>query len=400
MIIPSSRTAQFHYAIRNIVSAAEVLELKGRRVTYLNIGDPQVFGFRPAQHIVEAVQRALRDKFTGYSHSTGLPEAREAIAEYASGLGAPTTRDDVIVTSGASEAADLVLTALLNPGDEALLPAPGYPLYPAILSKLGAVARYYDLDQANGWQLSVAGMASLINERTRVIVLINPNNPTGSITPDETTEQILALALEHNLLIVSDEVYRELCFGAPPTAVSVLAQRLKVPLITLESLSKTHLIPGWRIGWMRFSEPDEMRELIVAITRLASGRLCSPTPTQYAVKPALTGDRAFMHRFLDEIRARRDFAVTQVNSIEGLSSTTPDAAFYLMVRAADPRGRTDEQLVLEMLESTAMLVVHGSGFGCAPLDGYFRLVYLADEVILAHAFAEIRAFFSALNNER
>ena len=394
MIIPSSRTAQFHYAIRNIVSAAEALERKGRRVTYLNIGDPQVFGFRPPQHIVEPVQRALRDKFTGYSHSTGLPEAREAIAEYASRLESPTTRDDVIVTSGASEAADLVLTALLNPGDEVLLPAPGYPIYPAILSKLGAVPRYYTLDERQGWQPSVSEMASLISERTRTIILINPNNPAGSVTPDQTTLQILELAYENNLLVISDEVYRELCFGESPTAASVLAQQLDMPLITLESLSKTHLIPGWRVGWMRFSKPNKMRELIVAITRLASGRLCSPTPTQYAVKPALTGDKAFMLRFLEDIRARRDFAVARVDSIDGLSSSTPEAAFYLMVKAVDPEGRSDEQLVLEMLESTAVLVVHGSGFGCDPLDGYFRLVYLADEETLGHAFAEIQRFLS------
>jgi len=269
------------------VTAAEALEHAGRHVTYLNIGDPQVFGFRPPDLIVEVVQRALRDNFTGYAHSTGLPEAKAAIANYASGLGAPTAPNDVIVSSGASEAADLVMTALLNEGDEALLPAPGYPIYPAIMAKLGAVARYYSLNERNNWQPSIDEIASLINERTRAIVVINPNNPTGSITSDETTGQILALAAEHNLVVISDEVYRELCFATPPTSASVLTSSAGAPVITLESLSKTHLIPGWRAGWMRFTNADKMRELITAITRLASGRLCSPTPPQYAIKPAL-----------------------------------------------------------------------------------------------------------------
>jgi alanine-synthesizing transaminase len=149
---PSKRAARFEYAIRDIVDAAAVLERNGRLVTYLNIGDPQVFGFRPPQHVVEAVRRALTDKFTGYAHSSGLLEARDAIAAWASALSAPTSPDDVIVTSGASEAADLVLTALLDEDDEVLLPAPGYPLYSAILSKLGARPRYYKLKPDNNLQ--------------------------------------------------------------------------------------------------------------------------------------------------------------------------------------------------------------------------------------------------------
>ncbi|HET9478297.1 MAG TPA: aminotransferase class I/II-fold pyridoxal phosphate-dependent enzyme, partial [Pyrinomonadaceae bacterium] len=155
MIQPSERAVNFNYAIRNVVRAAEALERKGRRVIYLNIGDPQAFGFRPPDSVIEAVNRAVRDKFSGYSHSSGLLEAREAIARYATRLGSPTETKDVIVTAGASEAADLTLTALVNPGDEVLLPAPGYPIYPAIVGKLGAQIRYYHLQPQDGWHLSV-----------------------------------------------------------------------------------------------------------------------------------------------------------------------------------------------------------------------------------------------------
>jgi alanine-synthesizing transaminase len=394
MISPSTRTANFHYAIRNLVSAAEVLERAGDSIIYLNIGDPQAYGFRPPAHIVEAVARALKENFTGYAHSAGLRVARSAVAAYATALGAPTTPEQVLITSGASEAADLVLTALVNDGDEVLLPAPGYPIYPAILNKLGAIARYYPLNSSDAWQPAIVEINSLITNRTRALVLINPNNPTGSIIPDEMTKQILELAARHKLLVIADEVYRELCFEKPPTSASVLAQQLDVPLITLESLSKTHLVPGWRVGWMRYTHENQMRELTGAVGRLASGRLCSPTPAQYAVAPALDGNREFQRNFLDELKGRRDFCVRRVRNNPSLSCEIPAAAFYLMIKAEKLGGRTDEQFVLDLLKETGVLVVHGSGFGVDPHLGYFRMVYLADEATLGEVFNRIDQFMA------
>jgi alanine-synthesizing transaminase len=394
MISPSIRTANFHYAIRNLVSAAEALERAGRNIIYLNIGDPQAYGFRPPVHIVEAVARALRDSFTGYANSAGLRAARSAVAAYATALGDPVNPEQVLITSGASEAADLVLTALVNDGDEILLPAPGYPIYPAILNKLGAIARYYRLDPEQRWQPAVDEVSALITNRTRALVLINPNNPTGSIIPDETTQQILELAARHRLLVIADEVYRELCFEEPPTSASVLAQGIDVPLITLESLSKTHLVPGWRVGWMRYTHGEKMRDLAGAIARLASGRLCSPTPAQYAVAPALEGSREFQGEFLSEIRRRRDLCVNRIRNNGGLSCEIPAAAFYLMIKAEKLGGRSDEQFVLDLLQETGVLVVPGSGFGTEPEQGYFRLVYLADEATLGDVFSRIERFMA------
>lgn len=392
MINPSRKTANFHYAIRNVVRAAEQLERDGREVLYLNIGDPQVFGFRPPDHVIAAAERALHDRFTGYAHSTGLVEAREAIAAYASATGTPTSPPDVLITAGASEAADLVLSALLDEGDEVLLPAPGYPIYAAILSKSGAVARYYQVDERRGWQPSAAAVAGLINARTRAIVLINPNNPTGSITPDDVTIELLDLALRNNLLVISDEVYRDLCFAAPPTAAGVFAAEMGVPLITLESLSKTHMLPGWRVGWMRYTCAEKMRDLIPAIVRLASGRLCAPTVSQYAIKPALEGDRSFIEGFIGEVRKRRDLSLAHIAGTENLSVVAPQAAFYMMIKVLDTGGRTDEEFVLDLLRETGVLVVHGSGFGCDPRQGFFRIVYLAGEESLDYAFSSLRSF--------
>jgi alanine-synthesizing transaminase len=386
MIHPSERAINFNYAIRNVVRAAEALERKGRRVIYLNIGDPQSFGFRPPDFVIDAVNRAVRDKFSGYSHSSGILEAREAVARYASRLGSPTETKDVVITSGASEAADLTLTALVNPGEEVLLPAPGYPIYPAIVGKLGAQIRYYHLQPQDGWRPSVDEIRSLINPNTRAIVLINPSNPTGSITPDNTTRQLLELAAERDLLVLSDEVYRDLCFSTPPTAASVLAKESGAAVVTLESLSKTHMLSGWRIGWLRFTHPEKMGGLNDAVMRLAGGRLCSPTPAQYAVAPALEDSKEYIANFIEEIRRRRDLATARVNAIDGLSCVVPEAAFYLMVKTDYLAGRTDEQFALDLLEASGVLVVHGSGFGCDPADGYFRLVYLAGEQLLAEAF--------------
>ena len=389
MIHPSERAENFHYAIRNVVNAAEALERQGRKVIYLNIGDPQAFGFKPPANVVEAVARATREQFTGYSHSAGLRQAREAVARYATGLGAETSPEEVLITSGASEGADLVLTALVNPGDEVLLPAPAYPIYPAILSKLGAVTRYYHLNHETNWQPSLDRVNSLVNERTRAIVLINPSNPTGAITSDETTKSLLEIASRNNLLVISDEVYRELCFKEPPTSASVLAADSGAAVVVLESLSKTHMLSGWRVGWMRFTQSAQTRELIGAVTRLASGRLCSPTLSQYAIQPALEDDKESIRTFTEEIRRRRDFAAKGVAAVEGLSCSIPEAAFYLMVHVDDMGGRNDEQFVLDLLETSNVLVVHGSGFGCDPKAGYFRLVYLADEQLLGTAFDAI-----------
>jgi alanine-synthesizing transaminase len=267
-----------------------------------------------------------------------------------------------------------------------LLPAPGYPIYSAILSKLTVKARYYNLNHKSNWQPSLDEVSSLINDRTRAIVLINPSNPTGAITADETTNALLELAAKHNLLVISDEVYRELCFEKPPTSASVLASDAGAAVVVLESLSKTHMLSGWRVGWMRFVPSAQTRDLKSATLRLAGGRLCSPTIAQYAIEPALLGDQRSVRKFTEEIRTRRDYAVKRVAGVEGLSCTLPDAAFYLMVHVEDMGGRTDEQFVLDLLEASNVLVVHGSGFGSDPQAGYFRLVYLGNEDVLGAAF--------------
>jgi aspartate/methionine/tyrosine aminotransferase len=304
--------------------------------------------------------------------------------------------EDVIITSGASEAAELILTALLNKGDEVLVPCPGYPLYPAILNKLDATPVYYHLDPTGEWQPDAEEVRRLISPRTRALLLINPNNPTGSITRDDSTRRLLEIAAEHNLLVISDEVYGELCFDKPPVSASLFAERMNLPMVTLESLSKTHQLSGWRVGWMRFTHQEKMRELAGAIMKLAGGRLCSPTPAQYAVKPALAMNGEYVAGFLGEVKKRRDAAIACVEASTGgsLQCIVPGAAFYLFVKAIDPQHRTDEQFSAALLRETGILIVPGSGFGMSPEDGYFRLVCLADEQTLRGAFRRIESFMN------
>jgi alanine-synthesizing transaminase len=223
-------------------------------------------------------------------------------------------------------------------------------------------------------------------------VLINPNNPTGSITSHTTAYSLFKLAADHKLPVISDEVYRELCFTEAPASASSLADTLTTPVITLESLSKTHMVPGWRVGWMRFTNPSRMPDVVKAIGKLASGRLCSPTPTQYAIRPALEGSKEFLTTLVEEIRSRRDYAMQRIEAIADFSSDKPAAAFYMMVKVSELRGRTDERFVLDLLDTTGILVVHGSGFGMDPFDGYFRLVYLASEDVLERSFEAFEEF--------
>jgi alanine-synthesizing transaminase len=392
MIEASKRLANFHYAIRDIVAAAARIEQSGREVIRLNIGDPQAFGIRPPGYLIDEVAHALRERFTGYSSSAGLYEARQAVAIYATDLGAQTTPDDVLLSSGASEAAELVLTALLNPGDEVLIPAPGYPLYPAILAKLGAVARPYDLHESDNWHFSVEEITTQIGSRVKAIVLINPNNPTGSITSDETTREVLEVANALGVLVISDEVYRDMCFTTSPTTASKFAEELGTPLITLESLSKSHMLTGWRVGWMRFTNAEKFPLLRTAIAKLAGGRLCSSTPAQYAVKPALENHNGFLQEVLNELRWQRDFIVKEVESSADLACVSPDAAFYLMLRVAEPPWRSDSKFVLKLLDETGVLVVPGSGFGCEAEECFFRLVFLADYKTLSTALDKITEF--------
>jgi alanine-synthesizing transaminase len=386
----ASRIGGFVYAIRNIVAEARKVEASGRKVSYLNIGDPIPFGFRTPPHLVEAVSRAMRDGHNGYTPSPGIPAAREAVAAELTGRGMPMDADRVVVTSGTSEGIELALQALVDPGAEVLVPTPTYPLYTAVLAKIGARAIYYRTDPGRGWLPDVEHIRSLVTAGTRALVVIDPNNPAGVVYPPDVRRQLIAIADERNIPLLADEVYGDLAYDGPVPALASLDQ--DAPIISFSSLSKAYLAPGWRAGWLAVGRTERLDGVLAAIKKLADGRLCSPGPMQHAIVAALKGDRSHQTAFRSALRERAALTSSRLNAIPGMSCVPPVAAFYAMPKVDLPPGRTDEDYVLGLLRATGVLVVYGSGFGLPADQGFMRVVFLADPKQLAQVYDAMAEF--------
>lgn len=391
MIHPARHIENVRYAIRNVVTEASRLEAQGRRILHLNIGDPLKFDFQTPPHLIEAVYRAMKNGHNGYAPSAGIPDAREAISREVARQGIRgVTSSDVVVTTGASEALELALTALLEPGERVLLPCPGYPLYGALMAKLSAQGVPYSLDEENGWSLDLEEIDALCTPGTRAILLCNPNNPTGAVLDRKVLEGLLEIARRRGLVVLSDEIYDKLLYDKAHTATASLAT--DVPIITFGGLSKAYVACGWRVGWLVFCNGHLMPELKSAVMRLADARLCSPAPQQYAIAPALEGPQDHIPEMMGRLRTRRDLMVRRINSIPGLSVVEPAAAFYAMVRLQLPDVTSDEEFVLSLLREKGVLFVHGSGFGQKPGTQHFRVVFLPPEDLLATAFDRLETF--------
>jgi alanine-synthesizing transaminase len=384
------RISGFVYAIRNIVAEARKVEAAGRKVRYLNIGDPIIFGFRTPAHMIDAVERAMVDGFNGYAPSVGIMAAREAVTAECVQRGMPMTPDRVVITSGTSEGIELALTALAGPGDEVLIPVPTYPLYTAVLAKVGARAVFYRTDPARGWQPDLDHVRSLITPATRALVVIDPNNPTGATYSGEARRALVDLADHHNIPLLADEVYADLAFDGPVGALAALNP--EAPVMTFSSLSKAYLAPGWRMGWLAVGATPRLDDVLAGIKKLADGRLCSNAPMEHALVAALTGDRSHQQEFRSALRERAAITHARFNAIDGISCVAPSAAFYAMPRVQLPPGTTDEDYVLALLRATGVLCVYGSGFATAPEDGFFRVVFLASPAELADIYTLIGTF--------
>lgn len=371
----SSRLDGFNYAIRNIVAEAHALEKSGRTVHYLNIGDPVLFGFQTPPHLVDAVVRAMRDGHNGYTPASGIMPAREAVAtEYAS-RGISLTPDRVILTSGTSEGIELAISVIVDHEDEVLVPLPTYPFYTAVLSKLGARPVYYRTDPARGWEPDLDHLESQVGPRTRALVVIDPNNPTGAVYAQETRLALLEIADRHNIVLLSDEAYTDLVYDGPVPPIGSLNPA--APVISFSSASKAYVAPGWRTGWMVVGGGERLDKVLTAVKRLADGRLCANGPMQHAVAAALQGDRSYQHDFRWQLKERAELTSRRLNAIDGISCVPPAAAFYAFPQVDLPEGRTDRDYVRGLLQATGVLCVYGSGFGTEPADGFFRIVFLA-----------------------
>ena len=388
-VCAANRLENVRYAIRDMAVLADQLSQQGKKILYLNIGDPNIYDFRTPAHMVEAVAKAMRDNKNGYAPSPGIPEAVEAIRNEAARKGI-TTFQDAFVTSGASEAVDACITALVNPGENILTPRPDYPLYSAVLCKLGIDLNTYDLNEDNGWQPDLGDVERKITPKTRAIVLINPNNPTGAVCTRVMLEQIAELARRHNLVIFSDEIYDKLMLDGDEH-LSIAAVAPDVPVVTFGGLSKNYLAPGWRLGWGIVSgEAAAVKPYVEGIHKLLRARLCANHPEQYAVKPALEGPQDHLVAANNRLRSQRDLTVKAFNSIPRMSCVSPRGAFYAFPRLDIPEG--DDVFVKELLLQKNVLVVHGSGFGQRAGTKHFRVVFLPNEPILSAAYAAIGDF--------
>lgn len=388
-IIPASRVENIRYAIREVVGLANEVKASGMDMCFLNIGDPNIFDFQPPKHMIEAVYKAMLENRNGYSPSPGIEEARAAVRRQAERSKIRNIRD-ILITQGASEAIELCLTGLLEPGQNVLLPQPGYPLYSSVLAKLNAEVNPYYLNEDNDWNLDVADIENRINEKTRAIVVINPNNPTGAIYPKETLLQIIDLARRHNLILFSDEIYDKLVLdGIEYSSMASLCD--DVPIVTFNGLSKSYVVPGFRIGWAIISGPAELLgNYIEGVNKMVRARLSANHPVQYAIKAALEGPQDHIPHMLEALKKRRDITVSMLNDMEEFHCVPPRGAFYAYPSLFIPDR--DEDFVKDLIRETGVVTVHGSGFGQKPGTKHLRIVFLPDEKLLERAYGKIRDF--------
>ncbi|MAG18417.1 MAG: aminotransferase [Candidatus Diapherotrites archaeon] len=388
---PAKATENVRHAIRDLVPIAEEVDASGKEITYLNIGDPIVYDFRTPEHLWEAINSDRR-KCEGYANAIGSHDTRQAVADYANRMGAKNiSNKDAIIFVGGSEAIILSLQALMNPGENILVPRPGYSVYNGELNYLGCEHNEYDLDEENEWQIDIETMRKSINEKTKGIVIINPNNPTGSVLTRKNLKETIDLAGEFDLPIFSDETYDQIIYD-DAEFVSAASLSNDIPIISLGSISKTHLAPGFRGGWLYKQDPNgALDDYFAAIQKLCRLRLTNVAPTQAAIKAALNGPQDGVKEMVKKLQPRRDLTYKRLNEIEGLSCDKPKGAFYAFPKIDLP-VKSDKEFVLSLLREKGVLVVYGSGFGQKEGTNHFRIVFLPPEETLNTAFDKIEEF--------
>ena len=384
------------YDVRGpVVDEADRMEAAGTHILKLNIGNPAPFGFRTPDEVVYDMAQQLSDT-EGYSPSKGLFTARKAIMQYAQLKNLPNVSIDGIYTgNGVSELINLSMSALLENGDEVLVPAPDYPLWTACVNLAGGTAVHYVCDEESEWYPDIDDMKAKITDKTKAIVIINPNNPTGALYPKEVLEQIVQVAREHQLIIFSDEIYDRLVMdGLTHTSIASLAPDLFC--VTFSGLSKSHMIAGYRVGWMVLSGNKRIaKDYIEGLNMLTNMRICSNVPAQSIVQTALGGHQSVNDYIVPggRIYEQRNYIYEALNSIPGVSAKKPKAAFYIFPKIDVKKFNitNDEQFALDLLRDEHLLVVHGGGFNWKNPD-HFRVVYLPRIEVLKDAIGKLTDF--------
>ncbi len=377
-IQPAKRATLIKHATRDLVPIAKEIEKKGKKITYLNIGDPIAFDFRAPESLWKAIN-SNQKAGEKYSDSLGNENARKAVADYANRTGAKgITKEDVMTFTGGSEAIILSMQALLNPGESCLVPCPGYSMYNGELAFLEAEAKEYYLDEENEWEINIESMENKIDEKTKAMVLINPNNPTGSLLKKSTLQKAVDFAGAHDLIILSDETYDQIIYDEEKfTPIASIAK--DVPTITYGSISKNYLAPGFRGGWLYKNDPNnQMEEYFETIKKLARLRLSPPSPIQFAIEEALKGNNKHIKEMVKKLQRRRDITYKRLNEIQGLSCVKPKGAFYAFPKINLPI-KSDKEFVIGLAKEKGILTVHGEGFGQKEGTHHFRTIFLPEK---------------------
>jgi len=401
-ILKSSKLANVCYDIRGpVLDRAKQMEEEGQHIIKLNIGNPGSFGFDAPEEILRDVIHNLSDA-SGYCDSKGLFSARKAIMHYAQEKHIQNVEmEDIYIGNGVSELIVMAMQALLNNGDEVLIPAPDYPFWTAAVVLTGGVARHYMCDELLGWLPNLEDIRSKITPRTRAIVIINPNNPTGSLYPDELLYEIIEIARQNHLIIYADEIYDKVLYGdAKHTSIASLAN--DVFFVTFCGLSKNYRVAGFRSGWAIVSgKKNHAQDYITGLTMLASMRLCANVPAQYGIQTALGGYQSINDLVMldGRLMRQRDLAWKLLTEIPGISCFKPLAAMYLFPRL-DPKVypiKDDQQFVLDLLIEEKVLLVQGSGFNW-PHPDHFRVVFLPNSDDLIEAISRIACYLERYRN--
>jgi alanine-synthesizing transaminase len=385
----SKKVVGVEYAIRDIVLAARKVEQTGMKVDYLNIGDPVQFGFQPPDNVKQALIDAIKNGENYYSSSEGLLELREEIAKKENAKGLSITADDILITNGVSEGLDMVISSIVEEGDEVLLPGPYYPPYASYVRLHGGIPVEFAVD-LNDSTPNFDDIKSKITSKTVAICLISPNNPTGVVFNENALKKLVDMANENNLYIICDEIYDQIIFDDKFVGIGQVAG--DSPIIILNGFSKVHLMSGWRIGYIAFNQSPQLEALREHLPKLARVRIATSLPVQHAALESLRGSQNYIHDFVSEMKKHRDLVVKRLNEMPGLSCSNPKGAFYAFPKIEDNRFGNDKEFVTKLLESKGVLTVHGSGFGEQYGSGHFRLVYLANLEILDSAMNKIEEF--------
>ena len=392
----SDKLADVRYEIRGrVLQEAEKLEVEGAHIIKLNIGNPAPFNFRAPHEITVDMIYNLR-LTQGYSDSKGLYSARKAIMQYCQTKNIPNVQvDDIYTGNGVSELITLSMQALINNGDEILVPMPDYPLWTAAVTLAGGKAVHYLCDEENNWYPDLDDIRSKVTPATKGIVVINPNNPTGAVYSDEILKGIVQIAREKELIIFADEIYDRLIYdGDSHTAIASFAPDLLT--VCFNGLSKSHYVAGYRAGWMCLAgDKSRAKGYIKGLNLLSTMRLCSNVPAQSIIQTALGGSQEARKHFKEDGRLyqQREYVYERLNAMDGVSAVKPKGAFYIFAKLDTEKFNItdDEQFALDLLRETGVLVTCGSGFNWHKPD-HFRIVYLPDIPVLKKALNKIEDF--------